>query len=120
MKESKQPGENNFNTFLQTKTRNKLCSRISQLELKQCIESLSEELKKISDSQKTTVDLDAYVKKLMKAKQRVTVVSNVLQDAQERLNKVHLSIEKETIKRRVVLESTVAEQSTSSINIGKL
>ncbi|KAJ8931246.1 hypothetical protein NQ314_015865 [Rhamnusium bicolor] len=38
-------------------------TRISQLELKQCIESLSEELKKISECQQTPIDLDIYVKK---------------------------------------------------------
>lgn len=59
-----------------------LTRRISQLELKQCIESLTEELKKVSESQQTTVDLDAYVKKLINAKHRVTVLSNILQNAQ--------------------------------------
>lgn len=80
--------------------------RISQLELKQCIESLSEELKKVSDTQQTSIDLDAYVKKLINAKHRVTVLSNVLQNAQDRLNKVHQSIERETIKRKALLESS--------------
>lgn len=87
---------------------------MSQLELKQCIESLSEELKKIADSQKGTIDLDAYVKKLVNAKHRVTVLTNVLQSAQERLNKVHMSIEKETIKRKVLLETALDEQNTFS------
>ncbi|RZC32503.1 Snapin Pallidin, Methyltransf 26, and/or MTS domain containing protein [Asbolus verrucosus] len=71
-------------------------TRISQLELKQCIEALCEELKKIGESQQTGVDLDNYVKKLINAKQRVTVLSNILQNVQDRLNKVHASIEKET------------------------
>lgn len=81
------------------------------MELKQCIDSLSEELKKISESQKNTVDLDGYIKKLMNAKHRVTVLTNVLQTAQDRLNRVHASIEKETVKRKVLLE---AEQGSSS------
>ncbi|KAG5891682.1 hypothetical protein JTB14_020099 [Gonioctena quinquepunctata] len=80
-------------------------TRISQLELKQCIESLNEELKNISESQKTTIDFDIYVKKLINAKQRVTVVSNILQNAQERLNKIHMSIDKEIVKRKVVLDN---------------
>lgn len=79
--------------------------RISQIELKQCIESLTEELKKISESQQTQVDLDAYVKKLINAKHRVTVLSNILQNAQDRLNKVHQSIERETVKRKALLET---------------
>lgn len=89
--------------------------RISQIELKQCIESLSEELKKLSDSQKPTVDLDVYVKKLINAKHRVTVLSNILQNAQERLNKVHQSLERETIKRKALLESQPETSSASVV-----
>ncbi|XP_018564541.1 SNAPIN protein homolog [Anoplophora glabripennis] len=89
-------------------------TRISQLELKQCIESLSEELKKISESQQTTIDLDVYVKKLINAKQRVTVLSNILQNAQERLNKVHMSIDKEVVKRKVILNDIIAEPTSST------
>lgn len=77
--------------------------RISQIELKQCIESLAEELKKTAEQ--NTVDLDAYVKKLINAKHRVTILSNILQNAQERLNKVHQSIEKESVKRKALLDS---------------
>ncbi|KAL1502164.1 hypothetical protein ABEB36_007350 [Hypothenemus hampei] len=84
-------------------------TRISQLELKQCIESLSEELKKISKSQQQSVDLDVYLKKLINAKQRVSVLSNILQNAQERLNKVHMSIDKETVKRKVLLNNSVED-----------
>lgn len=90
-------------------------TRISQLELKQCIESLTEELKKVSESQQTTVDLDAYVKKLINAKHRVTVLSNILQNAQDRLNKVHQSIERETVKRKALLETVPQEGSSSSV-----
>lgn len=90
-----------------------ICSRVSQIELKQCIESLTEELKKISESQQSTIDLDVYVKKLQNAKHRVTVLTNILQHAQERLNKVHQSIERDTVKRKVILDTLVTEQSTS-------
>ncbi|KAH0813586.1 hypothetical protein GEV33_009205 [Tenebrio molitor] len=86
-------------------------TRISQLELKQCIETLCEELKKISDSQQSTVDLDNYVKKLINAKQRVTVLSNILQNVQDRLNRVHASIEKETVKRKIILNNTIEDQN---------
>lgn len=87
--------------------------RFSQLELKQCIDSLNEELKKIAETQKNSIDLDVYIKKLINAKHRITVVTNVLQTAQERLNKVHSSIEKETTKRKVILEA-VTDQCSSS------
>lgn len=53
--------------------------RVSQLELKQCIDSLAEELKKVSEAQQHTVDLEVYLKKLINAKQRVSVLSNILQ-----------------------------------------
>ncbi|XP_072387031.1 SNAPIN protein homolog [Diabrotica undecimpunctata] len=89
-------------------------TRISQLELKQCIESLSEELKSISDSQQHSQDLDIYVKKLINAKQRVTVLTNVLQNTQERLNKVHANLDKEVLKRKAVLESTEETQASAS------
>ncbi|XP_018327187.1 SNAPIN protein homolog [Agrilus planipennis] len=88
-------------------------TRLSQLELKTCIESLSEELKTIASSQQSIVDLDPYVKKLMNAKHKVTVLTNVLQSAQDRLNRIHQSIEKETVKRKVILESTSDGQSSA-------
>ncbi|XP_066249054.1 SNAPIN protein homolog [Euwallacea similis] len=84
-------------------------TRISQLELKQCIDSLAEELKKVSEAQQQSVDLDVYLKKLINAKQRVTVLSNILQNAQERLNRVHMSMDKETVKRKLLLNNTVAD-----------
>jgi hypothetical protein len=59
-----------------------LLDRISQVELKQQIEVLSEELKKISDSQQCLLDIDVYVRKLLNAKLKVTVVSNILQNVQ--------------------------------------
>lgn len=74
------------------------------MELKQCIEGLSEELSKISKSQQNQVDLDTYVKKLLSAKNRVTVLTNILQGAQDRLLKVQQSIEKESLKRKAALE----------------
>lgn len=82
--------------------------------MKQCIESLSEELKKISETQQNTIDLDLYVKKLINAKQRVTVLANILQNAQERLNKVHMSIDKETVKRKIILNNTIEESQPSA------
>jgi len=53
--------------------------------LKQQIEVLSEELKKISDSQQCLLDIDVYVRKLLNAKLKVTVVSNILQNVQVKL-----------------------------------
>lgn len=66
-------------------------------------------MKKVSESQQTTIDLDVYVKKLINAKQRVTVLSNILQNAQDRLNKVHMSIDKEVVKRKVILNDVIGD-----------
>lgn len=82
--------------------------------MKQCIESLSEELKKVQETQQTTIDLDVYVKKLINAKQRVTVIANILQNAQERLNKVHMSIDKEIVRRKVILNNVIEESTPST------
>lgn len=76
------------------------------MELKQCIEGLSEELLKISKGQQNQLDLDIYVKKLLSAKNRVTVLTNILQGAQDRLQKVQQSIEKETLKRKAALQTS--------------
>lgn len=79
-------------------------TRISQIELKQQIESLAEDLCKISDAQNMPFELDAYVKKLMNAKRRVMLVNNILQNAQERLNRVHQNVARETARRKALLE----------------
>lgn len=55
----------------------------------------------------------------MTAKHKVVAVSTVLQNAQDRLNKIHSGIEKETNRRKVVLEktnTTLQEPSSSSIS----
>jgi chromosome condensin MukBEF complex kleisin-like MukF subunit len=57
-------------------------NRISQVELKQQIEVLCEELKKISESQQCPLDIEVYIRKLVNAKLKVTVVSNILQNVQ--------------------------------------
>lgn len=73
--------------------------------MKKCIESLQEELRKTSELQQGSGELDEYVKKLINAKHRVTVLSNILQTAQERLNKVHQGIEKESVRRKALLDT---------------
>ncbi|XP_065333191.1 SNAPIN protein homolog [Cloeon dipterum] len=97
-------------------------TRISQIELKQQIDGLAEEIKRISDEQQCPLDLENYVKKLLNAKRRITVVSNILQVAQERLNKVHQLIERESARRKALTEpspvtspSTVAGELNPSI-----
>ncbi|XP_044744809.1 SNAPIN protein homolog [Coccinella septempunctata] len=81
-------------------------TRLSQLALKDSVETVHDEIKKIIDAQYlSNVDLDSYVKKLYNTKQRVTVLANILQNAQERLNKIHFQIERETSRKSVIENS---------------
>lgn len=64
--------------------------RISQLELKQQIEALNEELAKVREALNNHPDLDPYVKKLIACKHKVTVVLNVLQGSQVTKNKLYI------------------------------
>lgn len=69
-------------------------SRISQLELKQQIESLNEELQNVREALNNHPDLDPYVKKLISCKHKVTVVLNVLQTSQVSCNFIKIYIVK--------------------------
>lgn len=89
-----------------------LC-RICQIELKQRIESLTEELQRINEALQYPLDTDSYVKKLVNAKHKITIVSNILQTTQERLNKVHQAVEKSTTKRKTLLDNSSIYSSTS-------
>ncbi|XP_059059081.1 SNAPIN protein homolog [Achroia grisella] len=94
-------------------------TRISQLELKQQIDSLNEELQKVREAVNNHPDLDPYVKKLIACKHKVTVVLNVLQASQDRLNEIRRSINKDKGVRTAVLPETQEpqepEQSTSGL-----
>ncbi|KAG8228604.1 hypothetical protein J437_LFUL009309 [Ladona fulva] len=79
-------------------------TRISQAELRQQIDNVADELRKIAEYHHSSLDLEAYVQKLLNAKRRVTVVTNILQNAQDRLNKVQLQLEKDAQKRRTAVE----------------
>ncbi|ELW67911.1 E3 ubiquitin-protein ligase CBL-B [Tupaia chinensis] len=60
--------------------------RESQVELWEQIDNLAAKLCRINEDQKVALDLDPYVKKLLNARQRVVLVNNILQNAQERLS----------------------------------
>ncbi|XP_063830544.1 SNAPIN protein homolog [Ostrinia nubilalis] len=93
-------------------------TRISQLELKQQIDSLNEELQKVREALNNHPDLDPYVKKLIACKHKVTVVLNVLQASQDRLNEIRRTINKEKSVRPTVISEPVPqepEQSTSGV-----
>ncbi len=61
-----------------------LNSRQSQAELRTQIENLSAELSVISQNQQSPIDLESYIKKLLDARKRITIVNSILQNAQVR------------------------------------
>lgn len=81
-----------------------LSVRQSQVELREQIDKLSQDLHRLSELQEIPVDLEPYVKKLMNSRRRVMLVNNILQNAQERLGRLHLSVTRETAKRKALLE----------------
>ena len=60
---------------------------------------------------KEEAEIEEAINKLNNAKKRVVVVANILQGAQDRLNKVHKNCLKETSQRRTLLEPSEAHVS---------
>ncbi|PFX18497.1 SNARE-associated protein Snapin-like [Stylophora pistillata] len=81
-----------------------LSVRKSQVELREQIDKLAQELHRLSELQEFPVDLEPYVKKLMNSRRRVMLVNNIVQNAQERLGRLHQSVTRETAKRKALLE----------------
>lgn len=52
------------------------------MELRSQIETLSAELAIISQHQHSPIDLESYIKKLIDARKRITIVNSILQNAQ--------------------------------------
>ena len=52
------------------------------MELRTQIENLSAELSVISQNQQSPIDLESYIKKLLDARKRITIVNSILQNAQ--------------------------------------
>lgn len=79
-------------------------TRISQVELKQHLDGLSDDLKQLTDQQTCPLDLEKYVRKLNEAKAKITVVGNILQTSQDRLTKLTHQINKEQNRRKALIE----------------
>ncbi|XP_053994393.1 SNAPIN protein homolog [Hylaeus volcanicus] len=90
-------------------------TRICQIETKQRIESLIEELQRINEVLQCPLETDTYVKKLINAKHKVTIVSNILQNTQERLNNIYQAVEKNTAKRKALLDRSSLYSSPTNI-----
>jgi len=82
--------------------------RESQVELRKQIDSLCEDLKKIAESDPVPMDLEPYVKRLNGARRRVVLVNSILQNVQDRLNKLHSNISKESARRKTLLDQVSA------------
>ncbi|KAL8602069.1 hypothetical protein ACOMHN_007339 [Nucella lapillus] len=78
--------------------------RESQIELRQQIDNLCDDLKKISENEAVPVELDPYVKKLNNSRRRVMLVNSILQNVQERLHKLQNNVSKETARRKTMLD----------------
>eukprot|EP00794_Sanderia_malayensis_P015941 gene15941-17542_t len=79
--------------------------RKSQVDLREHIDQLTQDLQKLASLQKPPINLDLYVKKLLNCRRRVVLVNSVLNNAHERLNKLQQNIVKETNKKKSVLET---------------
>ncbi|KAG7160737.1 SNARE-associated protein Snapin-like [Homarus americanus] len=92
-------------------------TRVSQSELHQQLEGLAAELARVQEQTRCPLQLDAYIKKLQNAKRRVVVVNNILQNTQDRLNKLHTQVNKENARRRALLETTSPSSTTPSTSL---
>lgn len=76
---------------------------------------MSEELKKINDSNsEKNLDLDIYVKKLVNIKNKLTVVSNILQSSEERLLKIQKNILKDVNSHKAFIEASKINQISAT------
>ena len=79
-------------------------AREAQIELKEQLTQLESQLAVINQELDKSADLEPYVIKLLESKKKIIVVNSMLQDAQDRLNRVHQNCLQETSKRRTLLE----------------
>ncbi|ESN92442.1 hypothetical protein HELRODRAFT_146610, partial [Helobdella robusta] len=81
-----------------------LAVRQSQMELRHSIETLADDLKKIAELQNSKMELEPYLKKLTNARRRVMLANNILQNAQDRLNRLQTHVNKELAKKKALLD----------------
>lgn len=82
--------------------------RESQVELRHRIEELDDALRELCKEKSAPIDLDLYVKKLANCKRRIATVNNIVQNAQERLGRLHFHISRETAKRKALIDPPTA------------
>jgi len=84
---------------------NVINTRESQLQLREHIDKLTEELQLLSRIQKPPIDLDPYVKKLLNCRRKVMLVNSILQNTEERLSKLQQNISKEISRKKALAET---------------
>lgn len=60
-----------------------------QSDLRKQIDAVANELHRIGEEQPVDLDLEPYVQRLVNTKRRVVLVSNIIQNVQERLLKLY-------------------------------
>ena len=85
-------------------------AREAQIELKEQLSQLESQLTSINQKLDKSGDLEPYVIKLLESKKKIVVINSMLQDAQNRLNRVHQNCLQETSKRRTLLEPPAANK----------
>lgn len=76
--------------------------RQSQVDLQTSIESLSDDIKSFSNFDQD-FHLEVCLKKLTNSRRRVMLVNNILQNSQERLNRIQNGVAKELVKKKNAL-----------------
>lgn len=64
------------------------------------IDAVSNELQRISEEQPLDVDLEPYIRRLINTKRRVVLVSNIVQNVQDRLNKLQRNVTHEALRKQ--------------------
>jgi len=77
-----------------------------QLDLRLKIEEVANELQRIAEEQPVDVDLDPYIDRLINTKRRVVLVSNIVQNIQDRLDRLHRNVAREAAKKQSTLQRT--------------
>lgn len=93
-------------------------TRSTQNILKQNLNTLSTKLKTIDKLQQTPAPLDEYVRKLINVKHKVTVLFNVLNGAQDRLNRIRSQIELEHSRRKAIMEKESSANTSENNSVG--
>lgn len=83
-------------------------TRAAQSELKEQLDALTVQLKEIEKAQKSIPEFSDKVRELISIKHKVTVITNILSNSQERLTGLHNLIEKEQIRRQALLDSALS------------